>query len=230
MSGSSSKKWFPLEANPEVMTKYLDTLGVRNGYFTDIFGLDEELLAMVPRPVLAVLLLYPITSENEGALEQAHATLSEPDSKARPFFMKQTVSNACGTVGIVHAVTNNTGLLQLTPGGVVERFVKATENATPEERADWFEQDPALEAAQAAAAQEGQTDNRDINADINLHFICHVVKDGRFFELDGRKPGALDLGPCSEDDLLQRAGARAQEFMKWNPDEVNFTLVALCAE
>jgi hypothetical protein len=29
----------------------------------DVYGLDEELLEMVPKPVLAVLFLYPITSQ-----------------------------------------------------------------------------------------------------------------------------------------------------------------------
>lgn len=29
----------------------------------DVYGLDEELLELVPKPVLAVLFLYPITSQ-----------------------------------------------------------------------------------------------------------------------------------------------------------------------
>lgn len=224
-----SKKWFPLEANPEVMNRYIKTLGVDGGVsFNDVFGLDDELLAMVPQPVLAVLLLYPITAENDGAVNALHEQAPAADPAA--FFMKQTVDNACGTVGIVHAVANNIGSVNVREGSILQRFIASTKTASPAERAATFESDPELDQAQGVAANEGQTTNQDINAKINLHFICQAVVNGALYEFDGRKEKPLNLGTCTPEQLLKRAAVRAQEYMALNPGESNFSVIALCAE
>ena len=43
--------WLPLESNPDVLNPFIRRLGVPGDWeFTDVFGLDDELLAMVPPP------------------------------------------------------------------------------------------------------------------------------------------------------------------------------------
>ena len=52
-------RWPALEASPEGFTSLVQDLGVPASYsFTDVFSLDPEALAFVPRPVKALILAY----------------------------------------------------------------------------------------------------------------------------------------------------------------------------
>nr|DAD18386.1 TPA_asm: hypothetical protein HUJ06_019849 [Nelumbo nucifera] len=103
----SAKRWLPLEANPDIMNQFLRGLGLPpdEAEFYDVYGLDEELLEMVPKPVLAVLFLFPVNAESEAerALEKESAKKETSD---KVYFLKQTVGNACGTIGLLHAIGN----------------------------------------------------------------------------------------------------------------------------
>ncbi|MBA0806065.1 hypothetical protein Gohar_005537 [Gossypium harknessii] len=137
---------------------------------------------MVPQPVLAVLFLFPITSQTEEErLRQdnekrvsaiqfffplhfalhccqinrkclIHKMVYETnysiydgvhqitkvqgleltmDASCKVYFMKQTVGNACGTIGLLHGVGNVTSEIKLQEGSYLDRFFKSTASMDP---------------------------------------------------------------------------------------------------
>merc|ERR1719498_2320003 len=103
----AEKMWLPLESDPELMTKYIHSLGVSEKFVMhEVFGVDDMLLGMVPQPVYAVLMLFPISEASEKHKEEEEAA-RDKNEKHDVYYMKQVVGNACGTIGLTHAVLNN---------------------------------------------------------------------------------------------------------------------------
>ncbi len=96
-------------------------------------------------------------------------------------FMKQTVGNACGTIGVVHSVANNLDSLNITPGSHFAKFFELTHDKNSEERAKVLETYQPFAVVHQDSAREGQT--QAVDEDVNLHFIALVHKDGHLYEL-----------------------------------------------
>ncbi len=216
-------------------------LGADSGFaFCDVYGLDPELLAMVPQPALALLLLFPITEATEA--DRTAQAASGPASggggkgQAPVWYTRQTIGNACGTIGVLHALANARGALQIEAGSFLERFLAATEALSPEERAAYLEHPPpgapSLEEAHQGAAAEGSTAPPPADAAVDLHFVCFVQKGGSLFELDGRKTAPVCHGASSEATFLQDAvGVVRDKFVALAGDgNLNFNLMAFAKE
>ncbi|KAL3362006.1 hypothetical protein AABB24_014713 [Solanum stoloniferum] len=221
-----AKKWLPLEANPDVMNQFLWSRGVPPDEVEcyDVYGLDEELLEMVPKPVLAVLFLYPLTSQSEAERVQQDSETKVQDPTSTIYFMKQTVGNACGTIGLLHAIGNITSEIKLDEGSFLDKFFKSTACMDPMERASFLESDREIEVAHSVAATAGDTE---VPVNVDTHFICFTCVDGQLYELDGRKSRPISHGASTPSSLLQDAAKVIQKMMQKNPDSMNFNVIAI---
>merc|ERR1712093_178138 len=226
---SDTMRWLPLEANPDIFQEWTGSLGLRpdQAQFTDIYGLDPDLLAFVPRPVYAVLMLFPVTAPYEKARKERDALVKDEAAPKDILFFKQTIGNACGTMGILHAMGNIP--VNLDESSALAQIFKDCKDKTPEERAAYLETSSHVEAAHSSAAQTGQSRVPDLQEDVDLHFSCFVAADVKgqqsLVELDGRRPGPIVHGPIAG-DLLESAAEVVRSYIKLS-ESIQFNLIAL---
>ncbi|CDZ98650.1 Ubiquitin C-terminal hydrolase UCHL1 [Phaffia rhodozyma] len=235
---SSTPKWVPIESNPDVFTAYAQSLSFpTEAYrFYDIFGLDPDLLSMVPQPVKAVLLLFPTGKEQDGKSERLEAEgkvwpagKEESERPGGVLWIPQTIGNACGTMGLLHGLANaGVDLPRDSPLGA---FFALSRTLPPTERTALLASSTLLERAHSVASGTGQTILREEDNDTNLHFTCFVqarAQDGRahLIELDGRRKGPIDHG-VSTDLLTDSAKLVETFFMSTYPDSNTYSLMAL---
>nr|XP_054521371.1 LIM domain only protein 7 isoform X33 [Pan troglodytes] len=195
------QRWLPLEANPEVTNQFLKQLGLHpNWQFVDVYGMDPELLSMVPRPVCAVLLLFPITEKYEvfRTEEEEKIKSQGQDVTSSVYFMKQTISNACGTIGLIHAIANNKDKMHFESGSTLKKFLEESVSMSPEERARYLENYDAIRVTHETSAHEGQTERTELGAlEIWRQLICaHVCICVGWLYLRDRV--------CSKKDIILR--------------------------
>ena len=229
---AEGERWLPIESNPEVMNSFLSKLGVPGDWeMCDVFGLDPELLLMLPQPCLAVMLLFPVTEKYHEFSREQEEAMRGVEISDKLYYMKQTISNACGTVALMHSVINNVlGEKISLKDGALKTFVEATLSLSPEERAVKLEADDAICECHDRAAREGQTRAPDRDERVDYHFVSFVSVEGHLYELDGRKSGPIKKGKTSAENFLSEAAAACREYMSRDPENINFTVVALAAK
>jgi ubiquitin carboxyl-terminal hydrolase L3 len=85
--------------------------------FHDVFSIDEpELLAFVPRPAHALLLVFPVSETYEKFRRQEDNDKPEYEgygADEEVVWYKQTIGNACGLIGLLHGVSNGAALANI---------------------------------------------------------------------------------------------------------------------
>lgn len=102
----------PLESDPAILTQYTQALGLSSALaFHDVYSIsDPDLLSFVPRPVHALVLCFPVTKAYEDyRIEQDKGKelyMNQHPVEGDIIWFRQTIGNACGTMGVIHSVFN----------------------------------------------------------------------------------------------------------------------------
>lgn len=109
----SRKAFYPLESDPELFTTLVHDLGLAPTLaFHDVLSIDEpDLLAMVPRPVHALVLCFYESHVYRKQMEETEAAKGDYTGSGEDepvVWYRQTINNACGLYGILHSVSSGT--------------------------------------------------------------------------------------------------------------------------
>ncbi|KAK7958419.1 ubiquitin carboxyl-terminal hydrolase- family 1 [Apiospora sp. TS-2023a] len=214
----SSPAFIPLEANPELMTKLLHKLGLSNALqMHDVYSIeDQDLLSFIPQPRMALLLVFPVSAAYESQRMAEDAPVADYAGKGDQepvLWFKQTIRNACGMMGLLHAVSNGPARDFVESGSDLDKLIKAAMPLPPSERSKLIEQTQALASAHHEAASQGATAAPDAQDDVDLHYVCFVkTNDGTLWELDGRRKGPIARGKLAEEEDVLSVSA-----LQWGP-------------
>ena len=230
----NESKWVPLESNPDSLNKFLDRVGVKNEIkFCDVYGIDDIFLDMIPKPVLAICLLFPsqnISKSRRELFSNSEKIVKDPASK-NIFYIKQLdqLGNACGTIATLHALANNK-CVEYTQDSIAKKFFDLNYGLDATIICNNLAHSNELfEASDLSATDETtQTAAPNPNDPVDSHFITLVNIGGKLVELDGRMPGPLEHGPTTSDSFLCDAVKIVKEqFMDLDPNNITFNMVAL---
>ncbi|ETV84177.1 hypothetical protein H257_03463 [Aphanomyces astaci] len=196
---SAEFSWPPLESNPEVFTEYLYQLGLPSDWFVgEVFGLDDDSLGFVPRPVVAVIVTFESLKKETDAVAAAKAD----------FFMKQSpkLDYACGVIACIHSVLNSLDSITLVENSILEKYYRATKTQSPADRATTLENMTEFQEVHTSYASLGQSSVPTAEDDVKHHFVTFVQNAlGQLIELDGLKKGPVVVNAESSDILKDTA-------------------------
>ncbi|KAI0140114.1 putative ubiquitin carboxyl-terminal hydrolase [Hypoxylon sp. NC0597] len=198
------KTWVMLENNPEVMNQLAGKLGLSSDLsFYDVWSLDEpELLAHIPRPALALLVILPFTPawDKDRQAEDAGKGDYEGHGPDEPvIWFKQTIGNACGSIGFLHCAINGPAAEYIKPDSDLDKIRRDAIPLKMEERAEMLYNSIPFEHAHKSCVQLGDTAPSS-KEHMGQHFVAFVKANGRLWELEGSRKGPLDRGALGDDE------------------------------
>ena len=200
------------ENNPDVMNQLATKLGLSSDLqFYDVYSLDApELLAHIPRPALALLVIIPLTPAWDRNRKAEDAD-KEPYTGRGPdepvIWFKQTIGHACGSIGLLHSVINGPAVDFIKRDSDLAAIRSLAIPLEMTKRAEMLYNSEPFELAHKSVEQAGDSAADPTGEREGGHFVSFVKSGGKLWELEGSRIGPLERGSLAdhEDVLSPRA-------------------------
>jgi ubiquitin carboxyl-terminal hydrolase L3 len=177
--------------------------------FYDVYSLtDPDLLSLIPRPVLALLVIIPLTPAWHANREAEDASKGEYTGKGEQepvIWFKQTIGHACGSIGLIHCLLNGPAKEFITPNSTLSHLREDAIPLAMKERAQLLYDSKELEESHQSVAEIGDTaaPSAEQGDRLGQHFVAFVKEDGKLWELEGGRNGLVCRGSLGEgEDVL----------------------------
>jgi len=197
-----------LENSPAVFNALSAKLGLSPDLeWHDIYSLTEpSLLSLIPRPVLALLVIIPTTPawNVDRELEDKDKPLIYPGKGPQEpvLWFQQTIGEACGSIGLIHCLLNGPAKFHVVDGSWLARIKDEAVDLGMDERAKLLYDSQELEVAHQSVAEMGDSRMPSLDGEGHegQHFVAFVKEGGKLWELEGNRRGPLDRGSLGEDE------------------------------
>ncbi|CAD6193821.1 unnamed protein product [Caenorhabditis auriculariae] len=189
---------------------FMKKIGVSGLECVDVFSFDEDMLAFIPKPQLAMILCFPSDEAADFLSKRYEEVKKSGERTGDVFFMNQNIGNACGTFALFHSLANLENRINLG-NGKFRKWLDKARLLKEDERSDLLAEDTELAAAHEETAEGGETDQPDV---VEYHFITYVNKNGVLYEIDSSAPFPRPLGTTTDETLVQDAAKAVKEIME----------------
>ncbi|CAJ0866757.1 3260_t:CDS:2 [Entrophospora sp. SA101] len=210
-----------------VFTELIRAFEVKDVQVEEVWSLDNQTLEDLKYlPVYGLIFLFKWQGGNDSSQLHPEADLSLDENV---YFAKQVINNACATQAILSILLNCPGI---DLGPELQKFKDFTKDFDSQSKGFAITNSDLIRTVHNSFAnsepfflenQPSTSDKDDI-----FHFISYVPVNGALYELDGLSTGPVNLGPCTENDWLEKVRPVIQERMSnYASAEVKFNLMAL---
>ncbi|CAG8577356.1 11123_t:CDS:10 [Acaulospora morrowiae] len=217
---SDAGQWCLIESDPGVFTELIRRLNVEGTQVEEVWSLDDQTLEEL-KPVYGLIFLFKWQGGNDSSKLHPDADLSIDN---------RVINNACATQAIL-SILLNCPLINLGPD--LENLKEFTKDFDSYYKGLTISNSTLIRSVHNSFARSDpffmdQTDVPSSEKEDIFHFISYVPVHGALYELDGLSEGPVNLGPCTEDDWLEKVRPVIHERMaRYASAEIRFNLLAL---